>query len=384
MAPADFAVLRSSARTHRLGGRLQNTRARRTNRRRSSAGVLAEHPCVDPTQESAKLPRGTLRYQLDPVAVGDDLHLFAGLETDAFADTAWDDDLEFRRHRYDFHRAFTGLSIIVSYYERSIDVRPRDAEEPSVHTRRVRQKLVLVHFSQFRNEPQSSQAQAIQLALSIGQNRRAWTHVARDYRPQLWIVCRQKAGDLSKLRGIAGESENREIRLVERSIEREIRDQRGMTVEEYGETILECDEERGGRAAIRARCKGVVMGAGSDLERNPFQDELIADARAAELLLLESVADEPASQWSGNNDRCTRQRGDFDRIPHVVGVSIGNENEIRSGKIVERNGSIRVRQPGTGNDHHALGGRQAIELVAQPFDLDFSLLGRWRLGEASR
>ena len=121
------------------------------------------------------------------------------------------------------------------------------------------------------------------------------------------------------------------------------------------------------------------MGAGSNLERNPFQDKLIADPRTPELLLLKSVSDEPASQWCGSDDCRTRQRRDLDRISHVIGVSVRNENEIGAGEIVECNGPIRIGQPGAGQDHHALGRSESIELVTQPFDLDFSLVGRGRL-----
>src|SRR5689334_1931851 len=245
-------------------------------------------------------------------------------------------------------------------------------------------RSVLVCLSQLWHEQQSGNAQTIQLALSVGENRRTWTHMARNHRAQLRIVRRQKAGHLRKLRWIPGKSQYRQIRLVDRSIEREIRDQRGMTVEKHGEAIFEANEERGGGATIRARCEGVVMGAGRNLERDPFQDKLIADTRAAELFLLESVADEPASQWSRGDDRCTRQRGDFDRISHVIGVRIWDENKISPSKIVEGNRSIRVGQPRTGNDYDAFGGSQAIELVAQPFDLDFSWLSRWPLRESSR
>src|SRR5437667_1566651 len=157
-----------------------------------------------------------------------------------------------------------------------------------------------------------------------------------------------------------------------------------MTVKENGETILECDEERSGRAAIRACRKGVVMGTRSDLERNTFQDKLIADARSPELFLLKSVRDKPASQRRGSNNCCARQRRDVDWISHVVVVSIWNENKISPSQIVKGNGSIRVGEPGTGNYHHTLGRSESIELVAQPFDLDFSLPGRWRLGEPNR
>src|SRR5512141_1756658 len=128
-----------------------------------------------------------------------------------------------------------------------------------------------------------------------------------------------------------------------------------MTVEEDGETILERNEERRGRAAIRARRKGVVVGTGTDLERNPFQDKLIADTRAPELLLLESVSDKPAAQRGGSNDCCTRQRRDLNRIAHVIGVSVRHENEISPSKIVEGNGSIRVGQPRTRDNHYAFG-----------------------------
>src|ERR1700751_5690564 len=110
-----------------------------------------------------------------------------------------------------------------------------------------------------------------------------------------------------------------------------------MTVEENGESILERDEERRGRAAIRAGRKGVVMGARSDFERNAFQDKLIADTRSPELFLLESVCDEPAPQRRGRNDRCPRPCRDLVRISHVVGVSIRNENEISPSQIGKGN-----------------------------------------------
>src|SRR5690242_3133859 len=161
--------------------------------------------------------------------------------------------------------------------------------------------LVLVHLSQLRNEEQSADPQAIQLALSIRKYRRTRPHVARDDRAQLRIVRRQKVGNLCKLGRIPGESQDRQIGLVDRRVEREIRDQRGMTVEEHGETVLEGDEERRRRTSIRARCKRVVVRTGTNLERNAFQDELIADTRTAELLLLESVSDEPASQRGGSD-----------------------------------------------------------------------------------
>jgi hypothetical protein len=63
-----------------------------------------------------------------------------------------------------------------------------------------------------------------------------------------------------------------------------------MSVVEDGETILECDEERRGRATVGARRKGVVVGARTDFERNAFQDEPVADSGPPELVLLESFS----------------------------------------------------------------------------------------------
>ena len=128
-----------------------------------------------------------------------------------------------------------------------------------------------------------------------------------------------------------------------------------MTVEKDGEPIFERDEERRCGAAVRARRKGVVVAARADLERNAFQDELIAYTGAPELLLLETVSDQPASQRCGSNDRRSRQCCDFDRISHVIGVRVWNENEIGSSEIVESNGTIRVGEPGAGNDDYAFG-----------------------------
>jgi hypothetical protein len=120
---------------------------------------------------------------------------------------------------------------------------------------------------------------------------------------------------LSELGWISGEPQNRQIGLVDRRIEREICDQRGMAVEEDGEAILECDEERRGGAAVRTRGKRVVMAARTDLECNALQDELVADTGPPELLLLQSVSDQPASQRGGSNDRPSRRRRDLARIP---------------------------------------------------------------------
>src|SRR5882672_981496 len=121
---------------------------------------------------------------------------------------------------------------------------------------------------------------------------------------QLRIVCRHKTCDLSELGRITGESQDRQIGLIERSVEWEISDERGMSVVEDGEPVFECNEERCCGAAVRARRKRVVMGARTDFEFNAFQDELIADAGPPELLLFQSVPDKPASQGTGSEDCC--------------------------------------------------------------------------------
>ena len=221
--------------------------------------------------------------------------------------------------------------------------------------RQIEGSLILVYFFQLRYEHQSADGEAVQLPLAIRQDWRTGTHVTRDHRAQLRIVRRHEPCNLRKLRRIPGEPQNHQVWLVEGRIEREIRDQRGMTVEEDGEPIFERDEERRGGAAVRARRKGVVMAARADLERNAFQDELIAYTGAPELLLLETVSDQPASQRRGSNDCRSRQRCDFDRIAHVIGVRVWNENEIGPSEIVESNGTIRVGEPGAGNDDYAFG-----------------------------
>jgi len=301
--------------------------------------------------------------------------------------------LELERHRDDFEmrrrkrRAarFERRERICTIAARRGNRGERDKRgEADTRARHSPMHLVLVHFSQLRHEHQSRDAQAVQLPLPIGQDGRTGTHMARYYGAQLRIVGCQEACDLSELRWIPGESQDREIRLVDRGVEREICDKRGVTVEENGKTIFERDEERCGRAAVCARRKGVVMGARTNLEGNAFQDKPIADTRSPELILFKSVCDQPASQRCRSNDRCSRLRRDLGRISHVIGVSIWNENEIRPSQIVKGNRSIRIGKPGTRDDDHAFGRSQPIELVAQPFDLDFSLRGRGRLGEPDR
>src|ERR1051325_17493 len=87
------------------------------------------------------------------------------------------------------------------------------------------------------------------------------------------------------------------------------------------------------------------MCARADLEGNAFQVEPIADARAPELLLLEPFFDEPISQRTWGDDRGTGQRGDFDRISHVVVVCIRYQDEIRALQAFQLHGPIGVGKP---------------------------------------
>ena len=62
--------------------------------------------------------------------------------------------------------------------------------------------------------------------------------MTRDNGAQLRIVRSHQARDLGELGRVAGESQDRQVGLVERGIERQVADQGGMTILEYGETIL--------------------------------------------------------------------------------------------------------------------------------------------------
>src|SRR5213594_2520001 len=242
--------------------------------------------------------------------------------------------------------------------------------------------LILIYLFQLGHEHQLADAQAVQLFLPFGQDRRAGTHMARDNGAQLRIVRGHQARDLGELGRVAGESQDRQVGLVDRGVERQVADQGGVAIVEDGETILESDEERRGRTAIGTRRKRVVVGARSDFKRNAFQDESIANSSPPELLLLESFFDEPVSQRTWSNDRGARQRGDFDRISHIVVVRVRHEDEISASQAVQRNGPIRVGEPRAGDHDHALGRGQTVEFVAEPFNLDFPLPLRWRLGKA--
>src|SRR6185437_5550196 len=128
--------------------------------------------------------------------------------------------------------------------------------------------LIFVCFSQLWHKHQPTDPQAVQLTLPFGQNRRAGAHMAWNYGAKLRIVGGHKPRDLSALGRVREKSQDCQIGLVDRAVEWEISDQRGMSVVEDGETIFECDEERRRGAAIRARRKRVVMGARTDFERN--------------------------------------------------------------------------------------------------------------------
>src|SRR3990170_2228897 len=206
--------------------------------------------------------------------------------------------------------------------------------------------------------------------------------MARDYGAQLRIVRAHEARNLGELGWVAGESQDRQIGLVERSVEREVANQGGMAIVEDGETILEGDEERRSGTAVDTRWKRVVVAARTNFERNAFQDKSIANSSAPELLLLESFLHEPVSQWTGSNDRGARSRGDFDRIAHVVVVRVRHEDEIGASQTVQRDGPVRVGEPRAGDHDHALGRGQTVEFVAQPLNLDFPLPVRWCLGKA--
>src|SRR5512145_3148562 len=132
--------------------------------------------------------------------------------------------------------------------------------------------------------------------------------MARDNGAQLRIVRAHQARDLGELGRVVGESQDRQVGLVERSVKRQVADQRGMAIVEDGETILESDEERRGGTATDTRRKSVVVAARTDFKRNAFQHEPIADSSPPELLLLESFFNEPPSQRSWSNDRGARQR----------------------------------------------------------------------------
>src|SRR6266576_5531280 len=120
--------------------------------------------------------------------------------------------------------------------------------------------------------------------------------MARDYGAQLRIVRAHEARNLGELGWVAGESQDRQIGLVDRGVEREVADQGGMAIVEDGETIFESDKERRSGTAVGTRRKSVVVTARTNFERNAFQDKLIADSSAPELLLLESLLHEPVSQ----------------------------------------------------------------------------------------
>ena len=208
--------------------------------------------------------------------------------------------------------------------------------------------------------------------------------MARNDGAQFWIVRGHHARNLGELGRIPGQSQNRQIGLVDRSVKRKVSDERGMSVEEDREPIFKRDKERCGRPAVGARRQGVVMRARGDLEGDAFHDELVTDPGAPELRLLEPVVDEPPSQRSGSEDRCPGQRRDFNRISHVIGVRVGNKNEISPRQFVQRNRTVRVGKPWAGDHNDAFGRGQSIELMAQPLNLDFPLLGRRGLGEPCR
>ena len=67
--------------------------------------------------------------------------------------------------------------------------------------------------------------------------------MAWNYSAKLRIVSGHKTCDLSELGRIPGEAQDCQIGLVDRSVEWEISDQRGMSVVEDGEPIFECDKE---------------------------------------------------------------------------------------------------------------------------------------------
>src|SRR5574341_1123418 len=101
--------------------------------------------------------------------------------------------------------------------------------------------LILIALFQLRHEHQPADTQPLQLSLSFGEDRRAGTHMARDYGAQLGIVRAHEARNLGELGRVAGETQDRQIGLVERSVEREVADQGGMTIVEDRETVLESD-----------------------------------------------------------------------------------------------------------------------------------------------
>src|SRR4051812_41280703 len=177
--------------------------------------------------------------------------------------------------------------------------------------------LIFIRLLQLWHEHQPADPEAVQLALAFGQDRCARTHMAGNDGAQLRIVRAHELCDPSEFGRIAGQSEDCQIGLVNRSIDRKISDQRGMSVVEDGEAILERDEERCRRPAVGTGRKRIVMGARADFEFNAFHDKLIADTGSPELLLLQSLlGDQPAPQRTGCQNRCTGQRRDFRWISH--------------------------------------------------------------------
>src|SRR5262245_18719936 len=90
--------------------------------------------------------------------------------------------------------------------------------------------------------------------------------MACDDSAQLGIVCSHEPCNVSELWWVLSKAQNSQIGLIDRGIERKVSDQRGMSVVENGEAILECYEERCGRTTVRARRKGIVMGTWTDFE----------------------------------------------------------------------------------------------------------------------
>src|SRR5450759_724271 len=111
----------------------------------------------------------------------------------------------------------------------------QDVNRNSTSTKKLRARsssLIFVCFSQLWHEHQPADPQAVQLSLPFGQDRRAGTHMTWNYSAQLRIVGAHKTCDFSELGRIACESQNRQIGLVDRGVEWQISDQRGMSVVE--------------------------------------------------------------------------------------------------------------------------------------------------------
>ncbi len=152
------------------------------------------------------------------------------------------------------------------------------------------------------------------------------------------------------------------------------------------------DEEGRGRAAVGAVRQGVVVMARRELELQALLLDEVADAGSPEALLLQPLlGDQPAPERAGREDHGAGDKVHLFRVAHVVIMRIRHQNEVGARQRLLRDGAVGIAEPGTGDDDDAVRRGEAVELMAEPFQLDLARGGRGRrdlplqlLGEGGR